>query len=118
MGPFNLWAVAGAVALFLLQQVATFLLKDWLERHKDQLRRALNLKLFIVGFDLFVVVGLVWLAFELFNNKLPALRQDLLLGLGMQTMLIIAAFNLIEDLDRWIKAVRAKAGVGSPPAGS
>ncbi|APW37128.1 hypothetical protein RD110_07910 [Rhodoferax koreense] len=109
MDVFNLGSLVGAGLLFLLQQIVSFLLKDWLERHKDQLRRALNFKLFMVALDLFVIGGLIWMAFELFNNHQPAARQDLLLGLGMQTMLIIVAMNLFDDLGIWVKASRAKA---------
>jgi hypothetical protein len=109
MDLFNLNSLIGAGLLFLLQQITSFLLKDWLEQHKSQLRRALNFKLLMVGMDLLVIFGLIWMAFDLFNNLKAALRQDLLVGLGMQTMLIIVAFNLIDDLGRWTKAMREKA---------
>jgi hypothetical protein len=97
------------VALWLLKEVATFTVKLVLERHKDTLARAMNKRLWMVGFDFLAVGYLIWAGFFLFNSGEPATRRDVLFGAGWTLMVAISVLSLFDDLIQWAKAMRALA---------
>lgn len=104
----SIGTVLVVAALWLLKEVATYCLKVMLERHRDTISRAINKRLWMVGFDLFALAYLVWAAFFLFNSTEPATKRDVLLACGWTLMFVISAVNFLDDLIQWARASRAQ----------
>lgn len=110
------WLVLAAAAGWLLKGLADFFLKEWLATHKDRLKRAANAKFAMLLFDLVVLAGLVYLAFSVFNNDKPAVRQDILVGLGFLAFFILVVVNTADDLVQWARTVWGPRASQAKPA--
>lgn len=95
--------IIGVLALWVVREIAGFILKTKLEPHKQAVNRLMNKKLLFVVMDLIFLCYFFWYAFFLFNSTDAATKRDVLIGLGFAVFFTIQAANLFDDLVQWAR---------------
>lgn len=96
-------SIVGVLALWVVREIAGFILKTKLEPHKQTVNRLLNKKLLFVVMDLAFLCYSFWSAFFLFNSAEVATKRDVLIGLGIALLFTIQTMNLFDDLVQWAR---------------
>jgi hypothetical protein len=96
-------SIVGVVALWIIREIAGFILKTKLEPHKQTVNRLMNGKLLFVVMDLLFLCYSLWYALFLLNSSEAATKRDVLTGLGLALFVTLQAVNLFDDLVQWVR---------------
>lgn len=96
-------SIVGVVGLWIIREIAGFILKTKLEPHKQTVNRLMNKKLLFVIIDVVILCYFFWYAFFLLNSAEAATKRDVLIGLGLALFVIVQVLNLFDDLVQWAR---------------
>lgn len=96
-------SIVGVLALWIVREIAGFILKTTLEPHKQTVNRLMNKKFLFVVMDLLFLCYSCWYAFFLLNSTEAATKRDVLIGLGLALFFIVQVANLFDDLVQWAR---------------
>ena len=110
-------SIIGVLALWIVREIAGFILKTKLEPHKQTVNRLMNKKFLFVVMDLLFLCYLFWYAFFLLNSAEAATKRDVLIGLGLALFFIVQVANLFDDLVQWARRYKelSRELDGKPP---
>ncbi|WP_074580170.1 hypothetical protein [Polaromonas sp. JS666] len=96
-------SIAGVLTLWVVREIAGFILKTKLEPHKQTVNRLMNKKLLFVVVDVLILCYSFWYAFFLLNSIEVATKRDVLIGFGLSLFVTVQVMNLFDDLVQWAR---------------